>query len=266
MFKAFSKLKQKDKPYDELRRELSRWYLGEIGQQLLALAKPKLEQQLSNLFGYHLIQVGSLEQAELHKGSRVNCRTVLDSGIDQILHDAHAISCEVDQLSIATDSVDVVILPHTLEIHPNAHQIVRELDRTLMPEGRVLIMGFNPYSLWGFTMWLRKVIGRLPWHGRFLSPRRVKDWFTLLGYEIEHCEFYFYRPAVPSSRLMKRLQFLERWGGRYWPILGGGYILVAKKRVTTLNPIRPGWRVANRIRAVGAAQSSIHREVIREED
>lgn len=267
MFKAFSKLKRKDKPYNVLRRELNHWYQSETGQQLLALAQPRLAQQLSNLFGYHLVQIGALYQTELCKGSRVTRCTVLDSGIDQIIQDVHAITCEVDQLAIATDSIDVVLLPHTLEIHANAHQVVREVDRILMPEGRVLIMGFNPISLWGATLWLRRLIGQLPWHGRFLSPRRVKDWFTLLGYEIEHCEYYFYRPAVPSSRLMERLQFLERWGARYWPILGGGYILVAKKRVTPITPIRPAWRVSNGIRTVGATQSTVHTiEKIREDD
>ncbi len=261
MFKAFSKLKRAEKCYDELRRKLNLWYCGHIGQQFLALFQSRLDQVLSNLFGYHLLQIGSLGSADLLKNSRIKHRLILD-GRQNGKHPSYlTIPCDVDRLAIATDSVDVVVLPHTLEIHAQAHQVLREVDRILVPEGRVVIVGFNPYSLWGFVMWLRNLFKRLPWHGRFLSPHRVKDWFALLGYEVEHFETYFYRPPFGTRNFKERSLFFERLGARYWPIFGGGYILVAKKQVATMTPLRPSWRVRRRFRAIGVTQSSLQRDI-----
>lgn len=266
MFDAISKLKRKEKNYNALRHALVRWSRGRSGQQFLALSQPRLEEVLSNLFGYYLLQIGSFGSTDLMYGSRIKHRIILDSEQTSECRGYQMLPCEVDQLPIATDSIDVVLLPHTLEIHENAHQIVREIDRVLVPEGHVVVMGFNPYSLWGGSMWLRKVIGQLPWHGRFLSPRRVSDWFELLGYDVERMDSYFYRPPLRYPKLMDRMMFMESWGARYWPILGGGYILVAKKQVSTPTPIRPNWPLRRRLPAVGVAQSTMQRDVLSEKD
>ena len=266
MFKAISKLKYREKSYDVLRRELIRWYGGHSGRQFLALAQPRLEEILSNLFGYYLLQIGDLGDNDLISASRIKRPIILDSQHASSGQCYQTLSCEVNKLPIATDSVDVVVLPHTLEIHQDAHQIVREIDRVLLPEGHVVVIGFNPYSLWGMSMWLRRMVGRLPWHGRFLSPWRVKDWFELLGYDLKYMDSYFYRPPLRYPRLMEKMMFMERWGARFWPILGGGYILVAKKQVSTPTPIRPNWQQNRRFRAVGVARSMIQRDVHSEKD
>ncbi len=260
MYNAISKLKHQKRSYSQRRDALNHWYCGYTGQQFLALAQPRLEALLADLFGYYLLQVGELGSVDLLGQSRIKQRVILDDSGREHPQPHPLLPCEVDKLSIVTDSVDVVVLPHTLEIHDNAHQILREVDRILVPEGHVLVMGFNPYSLWGGTMWLQKSVGRLPWQGHFLSPGRVKDWLKLLGYEIEHMESYFYRPALRHPALMDKLMWLERWGARYWPILGGGYILVARKQVSTLTPIRPRWQVRRRLGSLGVAQSSMQRD------
>ncbi len=266
MFKAISKRKRKEKPYCELRQALDQWYKGGIGQQFIKITQPPLDEILSNLFGYHLLQVGSFANANLLEKSRTNQCLVLDDCQENLKHPLHIVPADVAQLPITTDSIDVVVLPHTLEIHANAYQILREVDRILVPEGHVVITGFNPYSLWGCSMWLRKLIGHLPWHGRFLSPRRVSDWCGLLGYDIESVQFYFHRLPLNASNIMKKTKFLERWGARFWPILGGGYILVARKQVITPTPIRPSWHFRSRFGALTTNRSSMQREKPCEKD
>ncbi len=260
MFDAISKLKRNDKTYEQRRCALNHWYCGDTGQQFLNLAQPRLAEVLANFFGYSLLQVGVLGATDLLGQSRIKQRIILDSDGGTQPQPHLLLPGEVDKLPIVTDSIDVVVLPHTLEIHENAHQVLREVDRVLVPEGHVVVMGFNPYSLWGVTMWLQRLVNRLPWHGRFLSPRRVKDWFRLLGYDIEYLESYFYRPALRHPKVMNKFMGVERWGSRYWPILGGGYILVARKQVITPTPIRPNWKAQRQFGALGATQSTMQRE------
>jgi hypothetical protein len=81
-----------------------------------------------------------------------------------------------------------------------------------------------------------------PWCGRFISQARLRDWFQLLGFDVVLTTTYFFRPPLPSQSIMDRLGFLDRWGKRWWPFFGGAYVMVAKKRVATLTPIRPRWR------------------------
>ncbi len=158
------------------------------------------------------------------------------------------------QLPIASDSVDAVLLVHTLDFLPDPHQILREVDRILIPGGRLMVTGFNPWSLWG----LRRLMGRTspPWSGRFISQHRVIDWLSLLGFEIEKTTPLMFRPPLRQRGLMERLKFLESAGERWWPALGGVYVVKAVKLVSTITPVKPVWKFKRRILAGGAIEPS----------
>ena len=159
-------------------------------------------------------------------------------------------------------SVDVVLMPHTLDFAEDPHQVLREVQRVLSPEGYAVILGFNPISLWGFWRVLVKRQRRVPWCGQFLSLFRLKDWLHLLGYETTQGAMYFYRPPFKKPGLMERLHFLDKFGDRWWPMAAGGYILVAQKHVLGMTPLKPVWnnttkntgRAANSAATRGAVQ------------
>jgi SAM-dependent methyltransferase len=154
----------------------------------------------------------------------------------------HFFNGEPEYIPIASDTLDVLVLSHTLEYCANPHEVLREADRILIPEGNVVILGFNPWGLW--SVW-RALFGwrkKAPWCGRFVGMSRLKDWLQLLGFDITESRRYFFRPPLSQPGIMTRLQFLDTFGSRFWPILGGAYFLVAKKRVATLTPIKPRWR------------------------
>jgi len=134
----------------------------------------------------------------------------------------------------------VVALLHVLEFSRQPHEILREAYRALIPEGRVVITGFNPWSLWGVRRLARR--GAVPWSGRFLSVNRLKDWLALLGFELDEAQTLLFRPPLRRHGMMARLDFLERYGARWWSALGGAYVVVARKRVIPLIPIKPRWR------------------------
>jgi ubiquinone/menaquinone biosynthesis C-methylase UbiE len=104
--------------------------------------------------------------------------------------------CDFRQLPFAAHSIDLVVMPHVLEFRADPHQILREVERVLIPEGEVLITGFNPISIWGLRRALPNCPGHFPWNGHYLSVRRLKDWLQLLGFEVERGSFWLLFTAM----------------------------------------------------------------------
>ena len=220
----------------EARRALRAWFRTPLGRRLAEADREQLDAVLPNLFGFHLLQAGDLVGVDLVTSSRVRHRVVMAEGDNEARCRA-GLRAEAEALPVASESVDVVLLPHVLEIHNRPHEVLREVERCLIPEGHVVVLGLNPWSLWGAWRLLRGR-RRPPWCGHFYSPTRIRDWLSLLGFDIVQARSYFFRPPAVSGHL----EFLEGLGRRWWPLLGAAYILVAKKRVLTLTPIRPRWR------------------------
>ena len=160
-------------------------------------------------------------------------------------------------MPVLSDSIDVIVLSHILEFSNNPHELLREIERTLIPEGHVVILGFNPWGIWMIWKivlgWTRKT----PWCGRFARQSRVRDWLQLLGFDIIESHGYFFRPPLAQVRIMRKLQFLEKFGPKWWPFFAGAYAIVAKKRVAALTPLKPRWKPRrSRIVSAGLAGNS----------
>ena len=237
---GWRKLAHRRTEINAYRQQLKAWYASHAGQLLAAGEKQQLDEVLNDLFGYHIVQVGTLFSDDLLDGSRIRHQVVLDP--DPADRRTVGLYAYPDALPLETDSIDVIVLPHTLEFDREPHQLLREVDRVLIPEGHAVVLGFNPWSLWGLWRLFLMRRDRAPWCGNFLSQSRLKDWFGLLGFDVVLLRGHFYRPPLQRPGLMRRLGFMERLGGRYWPAFCGGYVLVARKRVTMLTPLKPRWR------------------------
>lgn len=246
----------------EARAGLRQWYATPLGRTLAESEQALLDDSLGNLFGYHLLQVGTPQGGDLTAASRISHRMILVDSAAALpsLGDSEGCIGLPEALPVAGDSIDLLLLPHVLAFADEPHQVLREAERVLIPEGHVALLGFNLWSLWGLY---RLALGwrrRAPWCGRFLSPWRVKDWLSLLGFDTVLLHHLYYRPPLRHPGLLERLAFLERWGRRGWPILGGSYLLVAKKRVATLTPIRPRWRPRRALVATGLAGPTVRKQ------
>ena len=154
---------------------------------------------------------------------------------------AVALHCDFDALPFDSNSLDLVVLPHALELARDPHLALREVERVLVPEGRVVIVGFNPASLWGLRQWLGRWRRHLPWGaarplflpsaGDFMGYRRLRDWLRLLSFEVEAGRFGCYRPPLAAQKWLTRFEWMERAGERWWPVFGAVYFVVAVKRV-----------------------------------
>lgn len=151
------------------------------------------------------------------------------------------VCCDFLELPFATQSIDLLVMPHTLEFSEEPHQLLREAERVLLPEGRLVITGFNTLSLWG----VRDSLGRwrrhppVPHIPHLIAFARMKDWLKLLGFELSRGRFGCYRPPLSSAHWLERFAFLEAAGNRWWPIFGATYILVALKRERGMRLVGP---------------------------
>ena len=165
---------------------------------------------------------------------------------------------ELAELPFETSSIDLALLPHVLEFSQHPHEILREIERVLRPEGSVIISGFNPLSLWG----LRRVLGQkkeYPWCGNFISILRMKDWLTLLGFEVEIGHFACYTPPFNSSALLTRMQRSEPTTEHWWAAVGAVYFLHAKKRVPGMRLIKRKWN-GRLVRGLLPASAKLNKE------
>jgi SAM-dependent methyltransferase len=229
------------------RYQLRAWFADVLGTALLDQEQTALDKVLQNLFGYYLLQLGWVAPRDILAESRIRMRMIMDVDPPRGVAYPYVVAMP-EMVPVQADSLDVVVLQHTLEFAREPHEVLREVDRILIPEGHVVIVAFNPWSLWGVWRLLRRRSRKFPWSGRFLSVTRMKDWMGLLGFDMVQVVPLFFRPPIGRQGVMRRLRFLDKVGMRGWPILAGVNIIVAQKRMATLTPIKlRRWRPQRRL-------------------
>jgi len=220
---------------------LGNWFETPLGQYLIAREQAYFDHAVADIFGFHALQLG-LCQYDLLRTNRMPFRCKAGACSPARL------LTDMQHLPIASQSIDLLILPHVLEFSTNPHQILREAERVLMPEGRVIISGFNPWSLWG----LRGLLDGegYPWCGKFINLPRLKDWLSLLGFEMAAGSLCCYAPPFRREAWLSRFRLMEPAGDRWWAMAGGVYFLHAIKRVHGMRLITPRWN--EKVAAKGA--------------
>ncbi len=212
---------------------LNDWFATPQGQYLLAREQAFFDHSVADIFGFNALQLG-LPEHEFLRASRIPLHVMAG-------HEAGAqVRLGMDELPFECGSLDLVLLPHVLEFNAHPHQILREVERVLMPEGHLIISGFNPRSLWGIRRAMGSRMG-YPWCGNFIALPRLKDWLALLGFEVVAGRFACYAPALTNPSWLSRSHFMEPAGDRWWAVCGGVYFLQAIKRVPGMRLIKPKW-------------------------
>jgi SAM-dependent methyltransferase len=209
------------------------WLNSTLGQYVLAHEQAMYDEVVGDIFGFHALQLGMLPLDAL-KNSRIP--HVLRVGNRE--GDAQ---CESDYLPFAESCIDLLCLPHVLEFSRNPHQTLREAERVLVPEGHLIITGFNPISAWGVKQTLNRD-NTYPWHGHFFTLSRIKDWLALLGLEFVSGQMNGYELPINDEKWLKRFAFMDKTGDKWWSMMGGIYFIVAKKRVVNMTLLKPNWK------------------------
>lgn len=187
----------------------------------------------ADIFGYKAIQL-QLPHIDFLRKNRIPWRVALAEeagGAMQALNHA---------LPLANQSVDLLVLPHVLDFAQHPQHVLREAERVLVPEGRLLITGFNPWSLWACRR-----LGRCdPWQANWLSLPRLKDWLALMGFASMQGSYLGYTFPINHTKWLACGQWINSVGDRWWPAAGAVYCLDMVKRVQGMRMITPSWKKA----------------------
>lgn len=249
------------------------WLKTPPGEYLLGWEREQFDQAVSDIFGYHALQLGFAELNTLQANRMPHQWLAADSfqhaplvGTAQDAASSPrkaafaALVTDASALPFPANSLDLLVLPHTLELSQDPHAALREVERVLVPEGRVVISGLNPTSLWAMRQrraHFYQRFGRsdlfLPEAGEFIGYWRLRDWLRLLNFEVESGRFGCYRPAFATDKWLSRFEWMDKAGGRWWPIFGAVYFLVAVKRVRGMRLLEPAWKTRKSVAAAPAA-------------
>ncbi len=246
------------------------WFGTPAGRYLLEWERGRCDAAVADIFGYHGVQLGmplfdglsanrmphrwlAAGPHDLAHAAEVAAAVAAAAGTEaapaavQLL--PHALAADFTALPFEANSLDLVLMPHTLELSPDPHATLREVERVLVPEGKVVICGLNPASLWGWKQ-RRARLGRSlgldwGWLPDAIDPIgywRLRDWLRLLSFEVESGQFGCWRPAMRSQRWMDRYAWMDGLGDRWFPIFGAAYFVVATKRVPGMRLLERPWK------------------------
>jgi len=223
--------------------ELAEWLNTPPGQYVKKWEQKQIDAMVANVFGYHAIQIG-LPGWDLLQANRASYKGRTHICYDPTSSSANvAVVADPKNLPFDSQSIDLLVLPHVLECSDDPHRILREAERVLMPEGRVVISGFNPWSLWGARERIPGLDPLMPVPAHLqVSLARLKDWFKLLSFEVDRGRFGCYAPHCLGQRWLERWAFMDKAGDRWWPVGGAVYVVAAVKRVVGLRLVGPGWK------------------------
>ena len=261
---------------------LDEWLTTPMGELACHWIQERSDDLLVNIFGYTALQFG-LQSCDLLRNNRIRTKVILTQDdlarldAKELVTDTEAeqqsnlpYQKELEQLyrnntdipqpftkeklltsqylNYDNESVDLVILPFTLDWHADPHHILREVERILVNEGRLIIFGLNPYSLWS----LRNKISRFPYlpipNKKLISLQKTKDWLQLLSFEIDRGQLGCYEPAFMNKKRLAQFSFMNKAGNRWWPFAGAIFYLSATKR--HINPSLVGPAIIKKKKSV----------------
>lgn len=228
-----------------LHNQLSQWFDKSLGRALLASEKVALETVWSYLTGEYLLMLGAANQESLMESAQLLMRCVVTPTYEYASKKFPTVCAAYEDFPFLQHAIDAVLLPHTLEFTSDPYRVLRTVAKSIKPDGHLIIIGFNPFSLWGLRALFS--LGRhAPWSGHFRRAARIKDWLKVLNFEVveqkrtAHCMPFCYKGTCA------KYSFFTRFLRSCLPILGGVYVIVAQKKTYSMTPLESRWK---RVRA-----------------
>lgn len=232
------------------------WLHTPAGQYLLAWEQAQFDRAVGDVFGFHALQLG-MPGIQALQANRMPHRWLgLDAAPPPQSATSNVLLTHYEALPFPDHSLDLLVLPHTLEMSFDPHATLREAERVLVPEGRLVVCGFNPTSLWAVSHRWGKA---LPGVGDFIGHWRLRDWLRLLSFDVQSSQLGCYRPMVRSQHWLERFAWMDNVGPKWWPIFGAAYCVVAIKRVRGTRLLSPVWKRASARNA--AAVTTVSKEM-----
>ncbi|MBU2711610.1 methyltransferase domain-containing protein [Zooshikella harenae] len=225
--------------YSAILPVLHQWLQTGVGKRFLASGHQLLDHTLDTVFGYHGVVVSICETPSILQASRVAHHTLItpftlpEWGEQQVI-------ASPSSWPLRPRSVDMVLLHHGLDYVERPHRLLREACKVVIPGGKIIIIGFNPWSLWGASRRIREGYKRGGKYANFIAVRRLQDWLTLLNFSVDHLQYAGFTLPIAQGRIAEPAweKRCERW---HLPF-GSLYLLKATRELAGMTPIRPVWR------------------------
>ena len=216
------------------------WLQHFLGHSVLEAERALLFPLLEQRYGKHTLLIGSPRQQMLLKASVMPSQVLLSPLMNKC-HDHHYIEGDFHELPIASGSIDLVILPHTLEHLDNPQRLLTEACRIIKPDGHIIIFGFNPYSLWGLKKrWMKSK--NMPWAGNFLKANTIKKWLTFAEFQLAKQSMLLFSPPTSHANVYRKFKYFEWIGRKFLSSFGGAYMLMAQSKSIPITPIKMRWQ------------------------
>lgn len=239
--------------FNQICRQLECWYESPLGEYLYRREREIVGELVQPLFGHRLLQLGSsTRQPLLESASQAQKIYAAHSDAESI-----QLCTELEHLPFAAESIDILVLHHAVEFADNPHQLLREASRVLAYRGEMIIVGFNPWSLFGAGCGIQRALSNKLWSSaQLLSKHRLRDWLRLLGLEIECIRHSVSVPPGGKGRFNRALLGMDAFATRHNWVTGGLYVLHARKHISTLTADRALWnrRVGDRLIGLATAK------------
>lgn len=230
-------IKVKVSQHGRVLKNIQKWFESELGDEILSAQKQVINRLLPNLFGYHLVEIAINPNMGLACESLIGHKIVVSDRFQLGLSD-NCILCQPTELPFEHNSVDVMLLHHSLDFTDNPHQVLREAIRVLRPGGHILVVGFNPSSWWGVHRFCTKT-SQAPWQqGQFISQSRLADWMSLLGLTQLQLLTDYYLPPFESYKWRNRFEKIQSYGRRSLPKRGAFTVTLARKDIEGFTPVK----------------------------
>ncbi|MBR7889031.1 methyltransferase domain-containing protein [Marinomonas sp. A79] len=228
---------------DQSRQFFQKWYQSDLGNTLLEQELSEITQELDLAVGYYLVAQSPLKALDIQDHrlrETIQVAPALEFGAP-----ANTVVARASELPFESDGIDVHIFHHTLDISATPHDDLREAARTLLPSGKLIIIGFNPISAWGFCRLFSKCFSnkrkRAPWCGHFIAHQRLEDWLKVAGLTLESKRFVFYEPPLQSGKWRSRFTWIDSLLRPLKLPFSGIYVMTATKQVKRFIPLKPRW-------------------------
>lgn len=279
LFKGYFSARFGVKPLLDSVDDIEQWFESDLGKNILSLQQDKLDTLMPEVFGYHLMQMSVLNNLPLSRQSPVSHHFSLGFNPHKIAvkveetidkkNDKENFSIatsaisEFEHLPIDEESIDAAILHHVLDYSTDPHRLLRETARTIISNGFIVIIGFNPSS----ALMLKKQIGRCikrsdHWRYHDLRKDRVIDWLRVLGFKPMLVQYGYHSLPFNASFSSK----LDKILAQLLPSLGAFYIIVARKHVIPMTVIREPWKKRRALPAWVKGKTATHSKIKRDKN
>jgi|MDTG01.1.fsa_nt_gb SAM-dependent methyltransferase len=231
------KNKYKNMTTTKQQEDLLHWFKDQYGKYLITEESKILKEIFANIYSHRMLQLGDTSHQLLKFPS--NHLHEFSFGLSSKCIGNNAIS-EPHLLPLSSETIDTILLHHSIELSKDPHETLKEASRVLKSSGHMIIVVFNPMSLFGLFKFSAKFFSYNPiWQSHNIRYKRLIDWLKFLnikpikrysgGYFISTKSFEDQKNDLSFNNNIKKNHFM----------FGAFYIVVAKKYVP--RPVFPDY-------------------------